>query len=287
MTKLIDGKAIAAKIEKKIAEEIKQIKDRRPGLAFILVGDDPASTSYIHSKKKKCHEVGIISIDHVFESTISEAKLLHEIEHLNKNPAVDGILIQLPLPKTISTQKIMEAVSPKKDVDGFNPINVGKMLIGEIDGFFPCTPLGIVTLLSEYQIPVEGKHVVIVGRSNIVGKPLAAMLMQKSPECNATVTVAHSYSEHLKEICLSADILVAAVGKAKTITKDMVKHGAVVIDVGINRVSEKKIVGDVDFDAVAPLTSHITPVPGGVGPMTIAMLLSNTLLSYHRSCGII
>lgn len=280
---LINGKSIAHKMESQIAQEIKELGGRPPGLAFVLVGNNPASRAYVMAKKKKCLEVGILSIDHEFPAEISEAKLLHEIEHLNKNPSVDGILVQLPLPLSISTQKIMEAISPDKDVDGFHPLNVGRMLIGETSGFFPCTPYGVVTLLSESHIPVSGKHVVILGRSNIVGKPLAALLVQKTPECNATVTIAHSYSENLTQICQSADILIAAIGKPHFIKKEMVKPGAAVIDVGQNRTEDKKMVGDVDFDQVAPLTSFITPVPGGVGPMTIAMLLSNTLLSYKRS----
>jgi methylenetetrahydrofolate dehydrogenase (NADP+) / methenyltetrahydrofolate cyclohydrolase len=280
--KFIDGKAIAAKIEADIKQTIQTLSGRPPGLAFILVGNNPASRAYVNAKKKRCAEVGILSIDHQFPEDISETKLLHEIAHLNANPAIDGILVQLPLPSSISAQKVMEAISPDKDVDGFHPINVGKMLIGETDGFFPCTPYGIVTLLKESQISVEGKHVVIIGRSNIVGKPLAALLMQKTTGCNATVTVAHSYSHNLASICQSADILIAAIGRTHFITREMIKPGAVVIDVGQNRLPDKTMTGDVDFDQVAPLTSFITPVPGGVGPMTIAMLLSNTLRSYQQ-----
>jgi methylenetetrahydrofolate dehydrogenase (NADP+) / methenyltetrahydrofolate cyclohydrolase len=282
--KVINGAAIAQKIREEIKERISHYHTRPPGLAFILVGDNFSSRAYVQAKKKRCTEVGILSIDHEFPAQTPELKVLHEIEHLNRNPAIDGILVQLPLPPHISSQKVMEAIDPKKDVDGFHPINVGKMLIGESDGFFSCTPYGIVKLLAAAQISVSGKHVVIVGRSNIVGKPLAALLMQKSPECNATVTVANSYTERLTEICRSADVLIAALGHPHFITHEMVKKGVSVIDVGINRLphSEKKIVGDVDFEAVAPLASQITPVPGGVGPMTIAMLLSNTLLSYER-----
>lgn len=279
--KCIDGVAIAAQIQHRIAQAIIPLEGRKPGLAFVLVGTNPASQSYIRMKKKRCKEVGILSLDHEFPESITQEQLLKEIHALNRNPAVDGILIQLPLPEHIHTMSIMSAVDPAKDVDGFHPVNVGKMLIGETDGFLPCTPHGIQVLLSSAQIPILGKHVVIVGRSNIVGKPLAAILMQKAPHCNATVTVAHSQSEHLQEICRSADILVAAVGKPHFIRKEMVKSGTVVIDVGINR-TQSGIVGDVDFDQVAPLCSHITPVPGGVGPMTIALLLSNTLLSYQR-----
>ena len=278
---LIDGSSIAKQIQEQIAEAISSIKHRKPGLAFILVGNDPASQSYIRMKKKRCQEVGIISFDCELPVSVTENDLLKEIERLNQDPLVDGILVQLPLPDHIQSIRIVSAISPEKDVDGFHPLNVGKMLLGERDGFLPCTPLGIQVLLSKAKIPVLGKHVVIVGRSNIVGKPLAAILMQKAPHCNATVTVAHSLSENLKELCRSADILIAAIGQPHFIKADMVKKGAVVIDVGINRISSG-IVGDVDFEQVAPLCSQITPVPGGVGPMTIALLLSNTLLSYQR-----
>ncbi len=282
---IIDGAKIAETIETRVAEAIRHTH-RPPGLAFILVGDNPASQTYIRMKKKKCQEVGILSIDREFSANITEEFLLREIEQLNADPQVDGILVQLPLPEHISTPKIMEKIDPTKDVDGFNPINIGKMFLGELDGFLPCTPHGIHVLLTHSEIELAGKHVVILGRSNIVGKPLAAILMQKNQYCNATVTVAHSLSKNLPALCKSADILIAAIGKPLFVTKDMVKKGAVVIDVGINRVKTKEgkvnIVGDVDFDEVAPLCSYITPVPKGVGPMTIAMLLSNTLLSYQR-----
>lgn len=283
--KIIDGVAVAQTIEKRVAEAVSHLKGRPPGLAFILVGENPSSRTYIRMKKKKCGEVGILSIDREFSENITEEELLHEIEELNGDAYVDGILVQLPLPAHISALKIMEKISPSKDVDGFHPINFGKMLLGEVGGFLPCTPHGIITLLTHYAISLEGKHVVIVGRSNVVGKPLAALLMQKNSYTNATVTVAHSYTKNLDAICKSADILVAAMGKPKFITKEMVKKGAVVIDVGINRVktgSSSSLVGDVDYKNVAPLCSYISPVPGGVGPMTIAMLLSNTLLSYQR-----
>ncbi len=280
---LIDGKAIAHQIEQQITNAISHLTHRPPGLAFILVGDNDASHTYIRMKKKKCQEVGILSVDREFSTNISEDKLIAEIQSLNQDPAIDGILIQLPLPSHLSQFRILSTVDPEKDVDGFHPVNVGKMLIGEGDGFLPCTPHGIQVLLARSQISVFGKHVVIVGRSNIVGKPLAAILMQKAPHCNATVTVVHSHSYNLTQLCASADILVAAIGQPGFIKPSMVKPGAIVIDVGINRYPEgKHIVGDVDFEQVAPLCSHITPVPGGVGPMTIAMLLSNTLLSYQR-----
>lgn len=277
---LIDGKHIASQIEHDLKKMIGTLT-RPPGLAFVLVGENPASRTYVRMKKKKCISLGIVSKDKEFPESVSEHDLLKHISHLNSDPTVDGILVQLPLPKHISTPKIMEAVSPEKDVDGFHPINIGKMLLGEIDGFLPCTPYGIRVLLSSYKIPIAGKHVVILGRSNIVGKPLAAILMQKAPDCNATVTIAHSFTENLKEITRSADILVAAMGKAHFVTHDMVKKGVVIIDVGINRLGDK-IVGDVDFKTVAPLASYITPVPGGVGPMTIAMLMSNTIRSYEQ-----
>ncbi|MGE5196440.1 MAG: bifunctional methylenetetrahydrofolate dehydrogenase/methenyltetrahydrofolate cyclohydrolase FolD [Anaerolineae bacterium] len=283
---IIDGQAIADTICERVKKAIACSLHRPPGLAFILVGDNPASRSYIHMKKKKCGEVGILSFDKEFSVNISQETLLEEIQALNRNPQVDGILVQLPLPAHLKTADIIAAVLPDKDVDGFHPINIGKLLLGETDGFIPCTPYGIQVLLAQSHIPIQGKHVVIIGRSNIVGKPLAALLMQKSAHGNATVTIAHSFSEHLREISLSADILIAAMGKAKFVTADMVKKGAVVIDVGINReideTGKPKIVGDVDFAHVVSKCSFITPVPKGVGPMTIAMLLSNTLLSYQR-----
>lgn len=283
--KLIDGNAIAKQIQDRIAHAISHAR-RKPGLAFVLVGNQPASRTYIRMKKKRCEEVGMVSFDVELPETVTESQLLDKIAGFNQDPAVDGILIQLPLPSHINAMRIVSAIDPDKDVDGFHPLNVGKMLIGEQDGFLPCTPHGIQVLLTQAQIPVFGKHVVIVGRSNIVGKPLAAILMQKAPHSNATVTVAHSQTEHLQDICRSADILVAAIGSPRFIRADMVKEGAVVVDVGINRVKGNDgravIVGDVDFDTVAPKCARITPVPGGVGPMTIAILLSNTLLSYQR-----
>lgn len=237
--------------------------------------------AYVRMKKKKCQEIGILSKDIELSETVSEEDLLKEIQHLNEDEAVDGILVQLPLPLHIHSQKILEAIDPNKDIDGFHPMNMGKLLLGDNSGFFSCTPYGITILLKRAGIEVQGKHVVIIGRSNIVGKPLAALLMQKREGSNATVTVLHSASENLNEICKSADILIAAMGSPKFVKKEMVKEGAVVIDVGINKL-EGKLVGDVDFENVAPKCSAITPVPGGVGPMTIATLLSNTLLSYQR-----
>lgn len=277
---LIDGKAIAKDIEAEVAAVIASLQGRKPGLAFVLVGQNPASRTYINAKKKSCARVGILSFDREFPETITQKQLTHEIELLNQNPHIDAILIQQPLPPHLHVGDIMSCVSVHKDVDGFHPYNVGCLLLGE-KGLIPCTPRGIQVLLETSNIPVAGKHVVIVGRSNIVGKPLAALLMQKHPGCNATVTVAHSRTENLKNLCLTADILVAATGHPHLITQEMVKQGATVIDVGINRV-EGRIVGDVDFHSVAAIASHITPVPGGVGPMTIAMLLSNTLLCYKH-----
>jgi methylenetetrahydrofolate dehydrogenase (NADP+)/methenyltetrahydrofolate cyclohydrolase len=279
--KLLDGTSLSSEIEKEVKTAIEALTGRKPGLAFVLVGSHPASQTYIRMKKKRCAQVGIRSFDLELPEKISEEMLLSEIARLNQDEDVDGILVQLPLPPHLLSSKVMEAVRPEKDVDGFHPLNVGKLLLGETTGFFPCTPYGIVTLLSRHHIDISSKHVVIVGRSNIVGKPLAALLMQKSPHGNATVTVAHSRSRDLEALCRSADILVAATGHPQTIRSSMVKEGAVVVDVGINRGLEG-IVGDVAFDEVAPLCSYITPVPGGVGPMTIAMLLSNTLLSYKR-----
>ncbi len=284
--KVVNGVAIAKTIEHGIARAVGSLKARPPGLAFILVGDRAASRSYVRMKKKKCQEVGILSVDRELTENTTEERLLEEIDQLNRDPEIDGILVQLPLPPHISTPRIMQAIAPDKDVDGFHPINMGKLLLGETDGFVSCTPKGILVLLTAMQIPLLGKHVVIIGRSNIVGKPLAALLMQKAPHCNATVTVVHSLTERLEELCLSADILIAAMGVARFVKAYMVREGATVIDVGINRIvgpdGKPLIVGDVDFDAVAPKCAHITPVPGGIGPMTIALLLHNTLLSYQR-----
>lgn len=278
---IINGTHIAQEIEQNLKKAITTLRGRPPCCAFVLVGNHPASMTYVRMKKKKCQEVGILSKDIELSDTVSEEELIREIRLLNEDDAVDGILVQLPLPLHIHSQKILEAIDPKKDVDGFHPMNMGKLLLGDSSGFFSCTPYGITLLLQRAGIEVKGKHVVIIGRSNIVGKPLAALLMQKREGSNATVTVLHSASENLEEICKSADILIAAIGSPKFVKKEMVKEGAVVIDVGINK-SEGKLVGDVDFENVAPKCSAISPVPGGVGPMTIATLLSNTLLSYQR-----
>ncbi len=277
--KLLDGKACAAQITQEIRDSVASLQGRKPGLAFVLVGANPASQTYVRMKKKACASTGIHSTLKELPASISESDLLSHIDQLNRNPTIDGILVQLPLPSHIDEKNVMLAINPAKDVDGFHPINMGKLLLGDETAMLPCTPHGIQVLLAKNHIPVEGRHVVIVGRSNIVGKPLAALLMQKRPGCNATVTLCHSQSKDLPAITQSADILVAALGQPLFIKKNMVRSGAVVIDVGINRV-DGKLVGDVDFDAVAPHTSWITPVPGGVGPMTIAMLLKNTLRSF-------
>ena len=283
---VIDGKAIAKEIQKEIKREIAAFPFRKPGLAFILVGHNPASETYVKMKKKGCLEVGIYSETLELPPTISEKELLKHIDELNQSPLIDGILVQLPLPSHISSSKIFEAIHPEKDVDGFHPYNMGKLLLGEQGGFVACTPLGIVTLLEKTKIETQGKHIVIIGRSNIVGKPLAALLIQKRAHCNATVTIAHSASENLEAICKTADILIASIGSPHFITKPMVKKGTIVIDVGINRIHDEKggttLVGDVAFDEVKEIASFITPVPGGVGPMTIAMLLSNTLKSFKK-----
>lgn len=279
---IIDGKKTASLLYSEMEKRVQTFKGRKPHLAFILVGENPASQTYVRSKKKACQSTGIESTLLELPTELSQEALLSHIQALNLNPTVDGILVQLPLPSQIDERVVMLAIDPSKDVDGFHPLNVGKMLLGEEGGFLPCTPHGIKVLLEHANVPVEGKRVVIIGRSNIVGKPLAAILVQKKSHCNATVTIAHSQSEHLSEIAKSADILVAAIGKPHFLKKEMIRPGATVIDVGINRLSDGRLVGDVDFDEVSKIAAHITPVPGGVGPMTIAMLLQNTLLSYQR-----
>lgn len=274
--KILDGKKISASVKERVKKESLALKDLgiEPTLAVILVGDDKASQTYVASKEKACGLCEIRSIMHRLPENTSQSELLALINVLNLDDSVDGILVQLPLPKHIDTDAVLESIRPEKDVDGFHAINVGKLSSG-LDGFVPCTPLGIMTMLKEYDIDVLGLNAVVVGRSNIVGKPMANLLLNNS----ATITIAHSKTKNLKEICLNADILVAAIGKPKFITADMVKDGAIVIDVGINRLDNGSLVGDVDFDSVSSKTSYITPVPGGVGPMTIAMLLSNTIKS--------
>jgi len=282
--KLIDGKAIAATVKSEIANEVgKMIDDdqKTPHLAAVLVGTDPASETYVASKERACKEVGFTSSIYKLSEQITEKELLKTIDFLNNDEDVDGYIVQLPLPKHINTDNVISAIDPKKDVDGFHPQNVGRMVM-DMPCFLPATPAGIMTLLERSNIETEGKNCVVLGRSNIVGTPMAILLSRNSKKANGTVTLCHSRTKNLKEICLTADILVAAIGKPEFVTADMVKEGAVVIDVGIHRVndnSEKgyKIVGDVKFEEVAPKSSFITPVPGGVGPMTIVSLLSNTL----------
>lgn len=284
---IIDGKATAAAIRAEIASSVAQIVDaggRAPHLAAILVGHDGGSESYVASKVKACEECGFGSTLLRFEDSISQEQLLEHIRDLNNNPDIDGFIVQLPLPRHIDTHAVIEAIDPRKDVDGFHPANVGRLSIG-LPGFVSATPAGIIELLQRYQIPTSGKYCVILGRSNIVGKPLAMLMMQKSYPGDATVTVCHSRTADIASITRTADILVAAMGVPASVTADMVKEGATVIDVGTTRVPDAtrargwKLCGDVDFAAVAPKCSYITPVPGGVGPMTIAMLMRNTLLA--------
>ncbi|MBU6382974.1 MAG: FAD:protein FMN transferase [Verrucomicrobia bacterium] len=279
---ILDGKKIGLEIQAEIQKKVAGLRGRKPGLTVILVGDNAASKAYVGAKNRACAAVGIVSKTMELPATIAEGDLIRHIEALNRHPEVDGILVQLPLPPHIDEQNIMEAIDPKKDVDGFHPINVGKMLLGQEGGFLPCTPLGIRVLLERARIETAGKHVVILGRSNIVGKPLAAILMQKKMGCNATVTIAHSQSERLSTLTRSADILVAAIGKPHFVTQEFVKPRATVIDVGISRTADGKLVGDVDFKPVSEIAAHITPVPGGIGPMTIAMLLQNTLSAFLK-----
>jgi methylenetetrahydrofolate dehydrogenase (NADP+)/methenyltetrahydrofolate cyclohydrolase len=284
---LIDGKAIAAQIKLEIAEEVKKIKSaggKTPHLAAILVGHDGGSETYVASKVRTCEEVGFKSSLIRFEDDVTEAALLQQVVELNNDPDVDGFIVQLPLPKHISEQKVIETIDYRKDVDGFHPVNAGRMSIG-LPCFVSATPAGIMELLRRYHIETKGKHCVVLGRSNIVGKPMATLLMQKSNPGDCTVTVCHSRTQNIKDYCLQADIIIAALGSPEFLTADMVKPGAVVIDVGTTRVpSDKtksgfKLTGDVKFDEVAPKCSFITPVPGGVGPMTIISLMKNTLLA--------
>ncbi len=274
---LIDGKALAQKVQASVASEVEQLKQEKnivPGLAVILVGDDPASHAYVKMKAKACEKVGFYSITHNMPDTISQEEIIATIEMINANPRIDGILVQLPLPKHIDTNKILEVIDPKKDVDGFHAYNVGRMVTG-LESFVACTPLGVMKMFEEYNIDLEGQDVCVVGASNIVGKPMASLLLN----ANATVTVTHIYTKDLKAHTSKADIIVVGVGVPGLIKEDMVKEGAIVIDIGINRLENGRLVGDVDYENVAPKCSYITPVPGGVGPMTIAMLLSNTLKS--------
>lgn len=284
---IIDGKKIAQQIQDEIKSSLLKIQGRQPCLAVILVGEHHASRIYIERKTQACKEVGIRSLKIELPASTTEKELLNHIVELNQNPDVDGILVQLPLPPQINPSHVTEAIAPEKDIDGFHPSNVGKMLIGETTGFLPCTPLGIRVLLERSNIEVTGRHVLIAGRSNIVGKPMAAILMQSNPEGNATVTIAHSKTKNIANLTRLADIIIVAIGQPLFLKADMIKEGAVVIDVGINKLADPtrssgyRLVGDADFDNIKDKCSYITPVPGGVGPMTIAMLLSNTLKSYQ------
>lgn len=277
---LINGKEISASIRAEIKAETEKL-NVRPGLAVILVGNDPASAVYVRNKNKACEEVGFYSEMYTLPEETEMDQLLGLIEQLNESPQIHGILVQLPLPKHLDEEKVILAIDPRKDVDAFHPVNVGKIMIGN-HAFLPCTPAGVMELLDRSGIDVCGKECVVIGRSNIVGKPQAMLLLHK----NATVTVCHSRTKNLAEVCSRADVLVSAVGKAGFVTADMVKEGAVVIDVGINRNAEGKLCGDVAFDQVAPKTSYITPVPGGVGPMTITMLMKNTLTAAKLIVGV-
>jgi len=275
---VIDGRAIAAQILRELAQRVAELKQRglTPGLAFVRVGEDPASKVYVGRKEKACAELGIFSEMHVLPEQTSEQELLALISKLNSNPHLHGILVQAPLPKHIRESKIFSTVSPEKDVDGFHPVNVGKLMLGDATGFRPCTPAGIIELLARSNVKTEGAEVVVLGRGNIVGKPMAAMLCQKGKNANATVTICHSATRDIKSHCQRADILIAAMGVAEFVKTEMVKPGATVIDVGVNRVNGK-LVGDVDFAAIQKIAGKITPNPGGVGPMTIAMLMQNTV----------
>ena len=274
MALIIDGKKVSAEVKEQIRLETLELakKGIRPGLAVIIVGDDPASRVYVNNKKKACEAVGFLSREYALPATTTQEELLSLVDELNEDKEINGILCQLPLPKGLDEKAVIEAISPIKDVDAFHAINVGKIMIGDYD-FLPCTPAGVMEMLHSYKIPVEGKKCVVIGRSNIVGKPMAMLLLHE----NGTVTITHSRTKNLAEVTREADILVAAIGKPKFVTADMVKEGAVVIDVGMDRDENGKLCGDVDFENVKDKCAAITPVPGGVGPMTIAVLMKNTL----------
>jgi len=290
---IIDGKQVATDMRVELKVEVAKLKEQGivPGLGVILVGEDPASQSYVTAKERACENIGIYSDDNRLPAEASQEELMALVEKMNNDPKINGILVQLPLPKGINEAEVLLAIDPAKDVDGFHPINVGKMMVGE-KAFLPCTPHGIIQLLLRSGVTIEGAEVVIVGRSNIVGKPLANMLIQKKPNANATVTVCHTRTKDLPSHTKRADIVIAAAGRPNTVTADMIKEGVVVIDVGVNRVEDAtkkkgyRLVGDVDFEAVKEKASFITPVPGGVGPMTITMLLYNTVESAKRAAGI-
>ena len=284
---VLDGKMIGTEIRQKVKLEVQELREKYaivPGLAVIIVGEDPASKIYVRNKQKACEEIGIHSEMITLPEQTEQTQLLEIIEKLNNDTRINGILVQLPLPQHINSKTILEAITPDKDVDGFHPVNAGKLFIGQ-EGLVPCTPYGIIKMLEMREIPIAGKHAVIIGRSNIVGKPMAMLLLAR----NATVTICHSKTQNLAAITRTADILVAAIGKANFVSRDMVKKGAVVIDVGINRLPSKKLAGDVDYEQVKEVASYITPVPGGVGPLTITMLLHNTVqatkIQHARSVG--
>lgn len=294
MAQILSGKELSTKMREEMKQEIVDLRDKYdivPGLAVILIGDDPGSLSYVRNKEKACASIGLVSRKYKFGADYPEADVLKLIDELNQDKAIHGILVQLPLPDHISEDKVISAIEPDKDVDGFHPINIGKMMVGS-PGFLPCTPHGIQQLLLRNNIEIEGSHVVIVGRSNIVGKPLAMILVQKKPGGNATVTLCHTRTRNMADITKSADILVLAAGKPNSVTADMIKQGAVVIIVGQTWIEDKtrksghRVVGDVDFDEASAKASAITPVTGGVGPMTITMLLKNTIQSAKRYAGI-
>lgn len=282
MAEIIDGKLVSSVMRESLKSEVLAFKtdsDKTVGLAVILVGNDPASAVYVRNKHRACEQVGIDSYQIELPESTSEEELLATIDRLNSDDKINGILVQLPLPKHISEKKVIERIDPKKDVDAFHPENVGRIMIGNYT-FLPCTPAGIIALLDYYKVNIEGKNCVVIGRSNIVGKPMSLLLTER----NGTVTLCHSRTQGLKEICKNADLIVVAIGKAEFLTADMVKEGAVVIDVGINRLADGRLVGDVHFDQVKEVASMITPVPGGVGPMTITMLLYNTLSAAKMQC---
>ena len=272
---IIDGKKVSAEVKEQVRKQVEELKAAHgitPGLAVVIVGDDPASRVYVNNKKKACEVVGFKSEEYALPAETTQEELLVLVEKLNNKADINGILVQLPLPKHLDDKAVIEAINPQKDVDAFHAVNVGKIMLGEYD-FLPCTPAGVMEMLHSYDIPVSGKNCVVIGRSNIVGKPMAMLLLHE----NGTVTICHSRTQNLAEVCAHADILVAAVGKPKFVTADMVKEGAVVIDVGMDRDENGKLCGDVDFENVKDKCSYITPVPGGVGPMTIATLMKNTL----------
>lgn len=279
MATILDGKALAKKCKEKVKEEAKTLA-RTPGLAVIIVGNNPASRVYVNSKRKDCEECGFLSEEYALPEETTEAELINLIQELNDRDDIDGILCQLPLPKGINEEAVLMAIDPDKDVDGFHPMNMGALLVGK-EGFLPCTPYGVMEILDEYGIDPNGKHCVVVGRSNIVGKPMSILLLQR----HGTITICHSRTPNLADVCRSADILVAAVGKVNIVTADMIKPGAVVIDVAMNHNDAGKLCGDVDYAAAQEVASAITPVPGGVGPMTRAMLMKNTLLSAKKRQG--